>query len=437
MSFARFSLAPSTRALRLLIFVLAVCGVQGADLVLYPNADVDGNTIGNRSSFAPGFPFGSWQANATVPGTKSETYIQASTLFPGGVKISDIASVSYWTNKPGLSTDPDWSFYFYTVKQPGDSSFYHSRLTSEPYLTNTPVANDPPNQWHKWSTNDPNNPMRFYDSNRDGGIFGTFTDPTLAQIQAGPITWPASGTTVDYRNEQINFFSIQTGSAWASTFRGLLDGLTITLKDGTVARVNFEALALQGELQVNYTSNLTLGDSSVNITNTGVNGASLNGPGGFGSAAGNMCVNAYVFSPDEQLISCCSCLITPNGLASLSVNSDLVSNTLTGVRPDSVVIKLVATGTGSDFAGTSCSNSAAVAGNVNFPLASGMLAWGTTVRPGPGLGLSLTEKAFSIGTLSADELSSITNRCTAIMGNGSSFGICRSCRAFGLGAIKQ
>ena len=86
--------------------------------------------------------------------------------------------------------------------------------------------------------------------------------------------------------------------------------------------------------QIRYAANLTSGDSVINITNTGANGASLNGPG-FGGAAGNVCVNVYAFSPDEQLVSCCSCLITPNGLVSLSVNSDLISNTLTGVRPNS------------------------------------------------------------------------------------------------------
>src|SRR5947199_324830 len=53
---------------------------------------------------------------------------------------------------------------------------------------------------------------------------------------------------------------------------------------------------------VRYASNLQAGDSIVNITNTGANGSPLFGPG-FGTPAGNLCVNVYAFSPDEQMVS--------------------------------------------------------------------------------------------------------------------------------------
>ena len=185
---------------------------------------------------------------------------------------------------------------------------------------------------------------------------------------------------------------------------------------------------------IRYAANLTAGDSVINITNTGANGASLTGPG-FGGAAGNICVNVYAFSPDEQLISCCSCLITPNGLVSLSVNQDMVSNTLTGVRPNSIVVKLVNTGAAANFAGNSCTNSAALAGTPAFPLAGGVLAFGTTLHAGAAVGaFNLTETPFIRATLSQAELDSIKNRCTNIIGNGSTFGICRSCRTGGLNA---
>ena len=216
--------------------------------------------------------------------------------------------------------------------------------------------------------------------------------------------------------------------------------LSLTLAAMTLSMVAFGQVGLVGQdtsFQIRYAANLTAGDSVINLTNTGANGAALFGPG-IGGAIGNICVNVYAFSPDEQLVSCCSCLITPNGLVSLSVNQDLVSNTLTGVRPNSIVVKLVNTTAGSATGtGTNCTLSAAVAGQAGsaFQLAPGMLAWGTTVHAGvPAGSFATTETAFVPATLSALELASITNRCTNIIGNGSTFGICRSCRVGGLRA---
>ena len=182
--------------------------------------------------------------------------------------------------------------------------------------------------------------------------------------------------------------------------------------------------------QVRYAANPAAGESWINIVNTGANGAPLLGPG-FGGAAGNICVNVYAFSPDEQLISCCSCLITPNGVVSLGVNSDLTVKTLTGIVPTSVVVKLVSTLAGT---GTSCTNSAATV--TTATIVGGMAAWGTTLHAAPG-GFATTETAFTPATLSAGELASIGGRCAAILGNGSGFGVCLSCRAGALGGAKK
>lgn len=197
------------------------------------------------------------------------------------------------------------------------------------------------------------------------------------------------------------------------------------------------ALCYADKFQILYASNIDKGDSFLNVTNTGANGAALNGPG-FGGATGNICLNVYGFSPDEQLVACCSCLITPNGLVSLSVTQDILFNTLTGIRPNSTVIKLVttATGPGPSFTGTSCTNTAAMAGTNSNPVVGGALAWGTTLHAPAVSGGSFvtTERPALEATLSPEELLSISNRCANIIGNGSSYGICRSCRTGGLNA---
>ena len=179
--------------------------------------------------------------------------------------------------------------------------------------------------------------------------------------------------------------------------------------------------------QVRYVANLNLGDSVVNITNGGANGAGL-AAGTSAATTGAICVNVYAFSPDEQMISCCSCPVTPNGLVSLSARRDLVNNTLTPAVPTAIVVKLLA----STPVGNSCSGSAAAPG----ALESGMLAWGTTVHAGAAAGSAavITETPFLPATLSGGELARLTSLCTFIQANGSGFGICSTCRLGGLGA---
>ncbi len=225
-------------------------------------------------------------------------------------------------------------------------------------------------------------------------------------------------------------FSVDVTATIAGTFANLTGN--VTSSNGGTGNTAEAELTLLGDFEVSYFANLQSGDSVINITNTGANGASLNGPG-FGQDVGSICVNVYAFSPDEQMVSCCSCRVTPNGLAALSVVDDLINTTLTGIRPNSIVVKLLAT------RGTSCGNSAAAAGSPGFPvvIAGSKAAWGTTIHPGPGGTFVLTETPFIPSTLSPGELASLTNRCTNIIGNGSGFGICRACRQSGLGAGRE
>jgi hypothetical protein len=173
------------------------------------------------------------------------------------------------------------------------------------------------------------------------------------------------------------------------------------------------------EIRSSFGWAIILADHTViNISNSGATVAN--------GVSQSLCANVYTFSPDEQLISCCSCNVTPNALVSLSANSDLVSNTLTPAHPTSIVVKIVAS--------TGACNASAVAA-----VAHGLLAWGTTLHAAPTTPVSyhVTETAFSQAVLSAAELAHITSFCGFIQANGSWFGICRSCRLGGLGAVAQ
>jgi hypothetical protein len=168
--------------------------------------------------------------------------------------------------------------------------------------------------------------------------------------------------------------------------------------------------------QIRYSANLNIGDSVVNISNTGTVAGT--------DPAGDICANVYVFSPDESMVACCACRVTPNALVSLSARNDLISNTLTPAVPNSIVIKLLAT---VPISG-SCNASTPVSPN----LAPGMRAWGTTLHALPVAGTySATETDFSRAVLSTSELTGLADDCRFIQEVGSGFGICRSCRLGG------
>jgi hypothetical protein len=187
--------------------------------------------------------------------------------------------------------------------------------------------------------------------------------------------------------------------------------------------------------KVRYASNLAIGDSVVNMTNTGASSTSdglLTG----GAQNGNLCASVYTYSPDEQLVSCCSCNVTPNGLNSLSVRGDLTSNTLTPIVPSAVVIKILATSP------VTCSNTTAASIRLaDLPLRKGLVVWGTTIHALPLSGgaqqYGVVETEFNTAEPSEAEVTRMTQLCSFIRANGSGYGICKSCAIGGLGASKK
>jgi hypothetical protein len=172
--------------------------------------------------------------------------------------------------------------------------------------------------------------------------------------------------------------------------------------------------------QVHYAANLNIGDSFVDITNSGATVAN--------GVSQNLCANIYTFDPAEEMISCCTCSVTPNGLQSLSVLKSLISNPLTPAVPTSVVIKVLVT------ADVTCNAAFGVS------TAHGLLAWATTLHQNTSsaaASYSVTETAFSQATLSGAEFEHLYSTCGFIQSDGSGFGICRGCAAGGLGASKS
>jgi hypothetical protein len=186
------------------------------------------------------------------------------------------------------------------------------------------------------------------------------------------------------------------------------------------------AFAQMDAVQIGYVSNLNQGDAYVNLTNGGAYGAFL----GLNNSNGDICANIYVFDPAQEMLACCSCVVTPDALNSLSVQSSLLMNTLTPSKPSSIVIKLVANAPVFDTCDAASITPAS--------LAPGLRAFGTTLHQNTSTGAyQVTENAFQDVSSGAAELSSLATYCGFIFGGGSGFGICKGCPAGGQAGAKK
>ena len=163
--------------------------------------------------------------------------------FVGPIKLGDIAEIAYYTKKPGGPKAGDFYLVIYTKKEPGSLSFYGHRITALPSQSRELDA--PADTWNRWSTKEGTNQLTFADQ----PVIGTFsgsTLPTLDELTAGAFDWSeavasAPETSIDYANKEIFYLSIQTGSGKeTSEFEGLLDAITLSLKDGRTVTVDLE-----------------------------------------------------------------------------------------------------------------------------------------------------------------------------------------------------
>jgi hypothetical protein len=134
-----------------------------------------------------------------------------------------------------------------------------------------------------------------------------------------------------------------------------------------------------------------------------------------GTTYTNICAYIAVFDSYEEMSECCACLVTPDGLATLSVNTDLTSNPVTGQVLQTGVIKMI---------------SAQAPGNIcPLPTSSGKIpALVPSIRPWTthiqNSNFSITETASQDSTLSNQELLNLGSQCGAIEMVGSGKGIC-------------
>jgi len=121
-----------------------------------------------------------------------------------------------------------------------------------------------------------------------------------------------------------------------------------------------------------------------------------------GDTNGNLWAAIYVFDDSQELTECCACVITPDGLLSESVKTELTANPLTGRVPTRGVIKVISSSSNDPTA--------------TVP-AAGLRGWATHIQsaanktpygPAP---YTQTETAFADSNLSSGEQALLQNLC--------------------------
>ncbi|MGC2324696.1 MAG: hypothetical protein WA463_18825 [Terriglobales bacterium] len=153
-------------------------------------------------------------------------------------------------------------------------------------------------------------------------------------------------------------------------------------------------------------------DQVIRIVNVGRGGTPLTSP------VGDICADIYVFDNNQEMISCCSCRLTPNELLSASVAFNLTNNPVTSVVPAAGVVKIGLTG-GFPACDTPLTASDASLGVV----------FGTHLQVTGGATF-VTEAEKLPSPLSAAEAAFLPTACQFAQYLGSGKGIC-SCRVPG------
>jgi len=116
---------------------------------------------------------------------------------------------------------------------------------------------------------------------------------------------------------------------WAVTSLALKGGIGLTQAD---AQVTFCVEPVTNQTDVFSLGYYNLGpalgpvsDNTMNIVNPGTTGEST-------------CANIYVFDSNQNMLACCSCPVSPNGLLTLSVKNNLLNGS---IKVKSGVIEVV------------------------------------------------------------------------------------------------
>jgi Bacterial Ig-like domain (group 2) len=217
-------------------------------------------------------------------------------------------------------------------------------------------------------------------------VTGTFSDGSTQDITQ-QVTWSIDNPTIAAITPGGVVSGVQVGATGVeASFNGVQTSDTVTV---------------QPLLNVAYFDATSGIDSTIRVTNPGMTGKDL-------------CTMIYVFDKDQQMSECCGCLISQDGLLTLSLKKNLLSNPLTGVASTAGIVMLVSAQQ-SSIGGCNAA-SVTPAGNV--------VAWATHLPQSKSGAISSAEVPFSSSALGTAQSSSLQAQCSFIQQLGSGQGLC-------------
>jgi hypothetical protein len=231
-----------------------------------------------------------------------------------------------------------------------------------------------------------------------------------------------------------------------STLRTVFGLLAVTLLVSAVAYGQQDTVSSDREghaYSVAYFTHANDGTPTgiVHIVNNGSTGGT--GLPGSDIGKGDLCANIYVLRADQELVECCSCKISPNGMMGVSVNGNLTAMPGDGAPVTSGDIKIVSShGGGRHGAGlpeppeVEDRDTHPCAAETNWYARGELEAWISHVRPNTVAAVPadfVTEVDFSPARLSHSEQEKLQQRCFYLLadpelgglgGNTTGIGLC-------------
>lgn len=217
-------------------------------------------------------------------------------------------------------------------------------------------------------------------------VTGTYSDGSTQDLTS-QVAWNVTTPTIA---------SISAGGLVTATQIGIT-GVQASLP-GVQASAT---LTVQPLLAIGYFASASGADSTIRITNPALTGQDL-------------CAMVYVFDQDQQMSECCGCLVSQDGLLTLSLNRNLLSNPLTGVPAQTGTVMLVPAAPGT--VGSCNAASITPAGSV--------IAWSTHLPAAQAGQTSSAEEPFSSSPLASALSASLQAQCAFIQELGSGQGLC-------------